>query len=333
MKIAIFAAGTGGHIYPALSIAEKFGKENVIFIASNREIERKIYKNSGFKVSHLNISGFRGKNFLEKILWPFNLTSCVLISIFLLIKYRPQNVLLMGNYISVIGLIASIFLFKDIYIHEQNAILGSANKFSLIFAKKLFTTFPLNEKKEHNFGQPVRSAFNTLSYATHSEKEHILVLGGSQGALFFNNQISEILGNLNLNEKILFQTGEHGKKTSTEKIEYIKFIENMPEVMAKSKFIICRAGASTVAEVQSMGLPAVFIPLPNSIDDHQMKNAKLACNDGGGIVLNEKNFNVEEFSQKISEFNLQNFQELSKKMAKSIHLKSAEKIVHEIKQH
>ena len=217
MKIAIFAAGTGGHIYPALSIAEKFGKENVIFIASNREIERKIYKNSGFKVSHLNISGFRGKNFLEKILWPFNLTSCVLISIFLLIKYRPQNVLLMGNYISVIGLIASIFLFKDIYIHEQNAILGSANKFSLIFAKKLFTTFPLNEKKEHNFGQPVRSAFNTLSYATHSEKEHILVLGGSQGALFFNNQISEILGNLNLNEKILFQTGEHGKKRSTEK--------------------------------------------------------------------------------------------------------------------
>ena len=331
MKIAIFAAGTGGHIFPALSIAEKFGKENVIFIASNREIERKIYKNSGFKVSHLNISGFRGKNFLEKILWPFSLTSCVLISIFLLMKHRPQNVLLMGNYISVIGLIASIILLKDVYIHEQNAILGSANKFSLIFAKKLFTTFPLNEKKEHNFGQPIRPAFNTLSYATHSEKEHILVLGGSQGALFFNNQLSEILGNLNLNEKILFQTGEHNKKISTEKIEYIKFIENIPEVMAKSKFIICRAGASTVAEVQSIGLPAVFIPLPNSIDDHQMENAKLACIDGGGIVLNEKNFNEKEFSQKISEFNQQNFQELSKKMGKSIHLKSAEKIVHEIK--
>ena len=331
MKIAIFAAGTGGHIYPALSIAEKFGKENVIFIASNREIERKIYKNSGFKVSHLNISGFRGKNFFEKILWPFSIMNCVLISIFLLLKYRPQNVLLMGNYISVIGLISSIILFKDIYIHEQNSVLGSANKLSLIFAKKLFTTFPLNEKKEHNFGQPIRSAFNTLSYDSHSKKEHILVLGGSQGALFFNNQLSKILQNLDLNEKILFQTGEHDKKTSTEKIEYIKFIENMPEVMAKSKFIICRAGASTVAEVQSIGLPAVFIPLSNSIDDHQMKNAKLACHEGGGIVLNEKKFKFEDFSQKIYEFNLQNFQELSKKMGKSIHLKSAEKIVHEIK--
>ena len=331
MKIAIFAAGTGGHIYPALSIAEKFGKENVIFIASNRQTERKIFKNSGFKVIHLNIAGFRGKKFLEKLLWPFSLISCVLISIFLLIKFRPPNVLLMGNYISVIGLISSIFLFKNIYIHEQNSILGSANKLSLIFAKKLFTTFPLNEKKEHNFGQPSRYAFNSLSYTSYSKKEHILVLGGSQGSLFFNNQLSETFKNLNLNEKILFQTGEQNQKISTEKIEYVKFIENMPEVMAKSKFIICRAGASTVAEVQSIGLPAIFIPLANSIDDHQMKNAKLACRDGGGIVLNEKNFNAEEFSQKISEFNLQNFQELSKKMGKNIHLKSAEKIFHEIK--
>ena len=149
MKIAIFAAGTGGHIYPALSIAEKFGKENVFFIASNREIEKKIYKNSGFKVCHLNISGFRGKNFVQKLLWPFNTMFCVLISIFLLIKYKPRNVLLMGNYISVIGLISSICLFKNIYIHEQNSILGTANKLGLIFAKKLFSTFPLKEKKEY----------------------------------------------------------------------------------------------------------------------------------------------------------------------------------------
>lgn len=331
MKIAIFAAGTGGHIYPALSIAEKFGKENVIFIASNRAVERKIYKNSGFQVSHLNISGFRGKNLFEKFMWPINLSICILATIFLLIKHRPQSVLLMGNYISIIGLISSIFLFKDIYIHEQNSILGSANKLSLVFAKKLFTTFPLYEKKEYNFGQPIRSAFNTLNYDTFPIKEHILVLGGSQGALFFNDQLSEVLNNLNLNEKILFQTGEFNKNKQIEKTEYVGFIENMPEIMAKSKFIICRAGASTVAEVQSIGLPAIFIPLPNSIDDHQMKNAKLACTDGGGIILDEKKFKIEDFSQKISEFNLQNFQQMSKKMAKSIHLESAEKIVDEIK--
>ena len=331
MKIAIFAAGTGGHIYPALSIAEKFGKENVIFVASNREIEKKIYKNSGFKVCHLNISGFRGKNFVQKLLWPFNTMFCVLISIFLLIKYKPRNVLLMGNYISVIGLISSICLFKNIYIHEQNSILGTANKLGLIFAKKLFSTFPLKEKKEYNLGQPIRSDFNKLSYDTHVVKEHILVLGGSQGAAFFNNQLAKILNNLNLNEKILFQTGSLNKKISTEKIEFVSFIENMPEVMAKSKFIICRSGASTVAEVQSLGLPAIFIPLPSSIDDHQMKNAMLACNDGGGVVLDEKKFDSEVFSKKIIEFNSQNFSELSNKMRKSIHLKSAEKIVHEIK--
>ena len=170
MKIAIFAAGTGGHIYPALSIAEKFGEENVIFIASNRETERKIYKNSGFKVRHLNISGFRGKNLLEKLLWPFSVTSCVLISIFLLLKYKPQNVLLMGNYISVIGLISSIFLFKDIYIHEQNSILGSANKLSLIFAKKLFTTFPLKENPLENIEKRLDEASQKESVLTDNEK-------------------------------------------------------------------------------------------------------------------------------------------------------------------
>ena len=124
MKIAIFAAGTGGHIYPALSIAKEFGKENVIFIASNRELEKKIYRDSGFEVKHLNVSGFRGKSLLEKLSWPINSILGIFSTIFLLIKFKPSSILLMGNYVSVVGLISSILLFKPIYIHEQNSILG-----------------------------------------------------------------------------------------------------------------------------------------------------------------------------------------------------------------
>ena len=117
MKIAIFAAGTGGHIYPALSIAKEFGKENVIFIASNRELEKKIYRDSGFEVKHLNVSGFRGKSLLEKLSWPINSILGIFSTIFLLIKFKPSSILLMGNYVSVVGLISSILLFKPIYIH------------------------------------------------------------------------------------------------------------------------------------------------------------------------------------------------------------------------
>ena len=330
MKIAIFAAGTGGHIYPALSIAKEFGKENVIFVASSRELEKKIFRNSGFEVKHLNISGFRGKSLLAKLFWPINLILGIFSSLALLLKSKPSSVLLMGNYISVIGLISSIILFKPIYIHEQNSILGSANKLSLPFAKKVFSTFKLNIKKELNYGQPVRSDFKNMDFDT-IKKEHILVLGGSQGASFFNKNLPNIFKKLSLNTKIIFQTGTTDNLASDKNIEYVEFIKNMSEVMSKAKFIICRAGASTVAEVQSLGLPAIFIPLPNSIDNHQLKNAEIACLEGGGIILNEKEFCEENFLKIIKEFDGLNHEVLSKKMRKSIHLESARKIANEIK--
>tara|TARA_B100000482_G_scaffold94499_1_gene67993 strand:+ start:6611 stop:7609 length:999 start_codon:yes stop_codon:yes gene_type:complete len=332
MKIAIFAAGTGGHIYPALSIAKEFGKENVIFIASNRELEKKIYRDSGFEVKHLNVSGFRGKSLLEKLTWPINLILGIFSTIFLLIKFKPSSILLMGNYVSVVGLISSILLFKPIYIHEQNSILGSANKLSLPFAKKVFSTFKLNIKKEFNHGQPVRPDFNNFDSGL-IEKEHILVLGGSQGASFFNKNLPNIFEKLTLKTKVIFQTGNNNNFISNKNIKYLEFIKNMPEVMSKAKFIICRAGASTVAEVQSLGLPAIFIPLPDSIDNHQLKNAEIACQDGGGIILNEKEFDEDNFLKIIREFDGLNHQDLSKKMRKSIHLESARKIANEIKQH
>ena len=330
MKIAIFAAGTGGHIYPALSIAKEFGKENVIFVASSRELEKKIFRNSGFEVKHLNISGFRGKSLLAKLFWPINLILGIFSSLALLLKSKPSSVLLMGNYISVIGLISSIILFKPIYIHEQNSILGSANKLSLPFAKKVFSTFKLNIKNELNYGQPVRSDFKNMDFDT-IKKEHILVLGGSQGASFFNKNLPNIFKKLSLNTKIIFQTGTTDNLASDKNIEYVEFIKNMSEVMSKAKFIICRAGASTVAEVQSLGLPAIFIPLPNSIDNHQLKNAEIACLEGGGIILNEKEFCEENFLKIIKEFDGLNHEVLSKKMRKSIHLESARKIANEIK--
>ena len=330
MKIAIFAAGTGGHIYPALSIAKEFGKENVIFVASSRELEKKIFRDSGFEVKHLNISGFRGKSLLAKLFWPINLILGIFSSLALLLKSKPSSVLLMGNYISVIGLISSIILFKPIYIHEQNSILGSANKLSLPFAKKVFSTFKLNIKKELNYGQPVRSDFKNMDFDT-IKKEHILVLGGSQGASFFNKNLPNIFKKLSLNTKIIFQTGTTDNLASDKNIEYVEFIKNMSEVMSKAKFIICRAGASTVAEVQSLGLPAIFIPLPNSIDNHQLKNAEIACLEGGGIILNEKEFCEENFLKIIKEFDGLNHEVLSKKMRKSIHLESARKIANEIK--
>ncbi len=333
MKIAIFAAGTGGHIYPALSIAKKFGEENVIFFASNKDIEKNIFSKTNYQVINLNISGFRGKNLFHKIFWPFTFLMAAWKVLLEMIKFRPKHSLLMGGYISILGIFASSILFRKIFIHEQNSVLGTANKIGAFFATKIFTSHRLNINKELLFGNPVRKGFNTLNYSKFLDKEHILVLGGSQGANFFNNNISNLIEKSNLSFKTYFQVGLDTQKESSENIKYVKFIENIEEIMSKAKFIICRSGASTVAEVQTMGLPAIFIPLANSIDDHQLRNAELACADGGGVIVDENDFNEQDFLRLIKDFDQKNLIDMSKKMHKQLHLMSAEKIANEIKQY
>jgi len=332
MKIVIFAAGTGGHIFPALSIAEEFEKDNVIFFASNRELEKQIYQKTDYKVIHLNISGFRGKNILEKLIWPISFIFNLFKVAYVFISFNPKKVLLMGGYISSLGLVAGKIFLKSIYLHEQNSILGTSNSFAKNFVKKIFTSFKLGLRNELNFGNPVRKDIRESNYFDNLNKENVLVIGGSQGSKFFNENLPQILGDSNISEKIIFQKGDHQINSTFSKIEFVDFIDNISEVFAKTKFVICRSGASTVAELQSYGMPALFFPLPDSIDDHQKHNAAFAAKDGGAIVFNERKFNKEEFLAELNRFNASDLRELSKKIKKGIHSDAAKKIADEIKQ-
>ena len=148
MKIAIFAAGTGGHIFPALSIAEEFKRDDVIFFASSRELEKKIYKETGYKVIYLDIDGFRGKSIFKKLIWPISFIYNLFKVICILINNNPKKVLLMGGYISSLGFVAGKILCKILYIHEQNSILGTSNNVAKFFSKKVFTGFKLGLSNE-----------------------------------------------------------------------------------------------------------------------------------------------------------------------------------------
>ena len=331
MKIAIFAAGTGGHIFPALSIAKEYDENDVIFFASNREIEKQIYKKTNCKVFHLNISGFRGKSVLEKLLWPISFTLNLFRVLTIFIKLNPKKVLLMGGYISSIGLIIGKILFKKLYVHEQNSILGTSNNFARRFANKVFTSFKIGLNNEYNLGNPIRKEIHEACYFDDPVKNTILVIGGSQGSKFFNENLPDILDNSEISEKIIFQKGNHLVNFLSSKIEFIDFIEDLPATFTKTKFVICRAGASTIAELQSYGMPALLFPLPNSIDDHQKINATFAAKDGGAIVFDEKKFNKELFIKELNNFNSSDLKELSKKMKKDIHFDAAKKIANEIK--
>ena len=143
MKIAIFAAGTGGHIFPALSIANEFSKEDILFFASNRDVEKKIFNQSGFNVKHLNLSGFRGKNLISKIFWVLKFPFIFLLSLIYFHQFKPDKIILMGGYISLIGYLISYTSKANLYIHEQNSVLGTANKTALLKQGKYFLDFHL----------------------------------------------------------------------------------------------------------------------------------------------------------------------------------------------
>ena len=332
MKIAIFAAGTGGHIYPALSVAENFRKDEVLFFASNRELEKQIYAVSDFKVIHLKVSGFRGKSIFQKMFFPINLLINVFKVIFELIKFKPAKSLLMGGYISVLGLIANKVLFKPIFLHEQNSVMGSANKMASSFTKKNFTSFPIGIKNEKVMGNPIRRNFCNHGYLSQLTKTKILVLGGSQGCKFFNENLPIILQKSEIKEEIIFQTGNQFSMENNNKIKYKKFIDDIPKLFNDTKFVICRSGAGTIAELQAYGMPAILFPLPNSIDDHQKNNALIYTQGNDNYIFDEYNFDSEYFLQKLNEFNSLDLIELSKKAKKDLHCEAALNIANEIKQ-
>ena len=332
MKIAIFAAGTGGHIYPALTIAKEFNKKDIIFFASSRELEKKIFKDSKFKTVHLNISGFRGKNLFKKLVWPLSFFLNIFDFIKNFIEFKPDKILVMGGYISIFGILAALIFRKRIYVHEQNSVIGTLNKFAKNFSYKFFSSFKNISNDEIYTGNPIRNQISSRGYEINKEKKFILVLGGSQGAKFFNEKLMKVLEKTNFSEEIIFQTGRKNIINSVKNIKQIEYINEIEEVFLKTKFIICRSGASTVAELQTYAMPAIFIPILNSIDDHQTINAKNACKNGGGICLSEKNFSEDLFLKKITSFYNSDLNKRSKSMYNDIHKDAASRIADEIKQ-
>lgn len=332
MKIAIFAAGTGGHIYPALSIAENFKKEEVLFFASSRKLEKDIFAKTNYQVIHLGIEGFRGKSVLKKIIFPLTVSFNLFMVLFELIRFKPSKILILGGYISILGLLASKILFKPLFLHEQNSILGTTNKIASHFTKKNFTAFKIGIKKEKNLGNPIRNQFFKDTYLSNPIKNKILVLGGSQGSKFFNENLPKILMKSEITEKIIFQTGNQAHLIDNKKIQFRNFIDNLPELFSQTKFVICRSGASTVSELQAYGMPALLFPLPNSIDDHQKINAESYSNNDSEMVFNEKDFSPEDFLERLNRFNSRDLKELSKRIKKDLHCDAAIKIANEIKQ-
>ena len=308
MKFLISAAGTGGHVFPALEFSRECIKNDheVLWIGTKTGIENRVLPQN-IKLLTIPMKGFRGKNLIFKITSLIGLIASIFKSIFYIQKNNIDYIVCFGGYISLpVGLSAWICR-KPLFLHEQNAIMGTSNKMLKKFSKIIFLGFSINEpisKKMMIVGNPIQQLKSSSFINLNHEPVRIYVTGGSQGSKFINKNIPIALNKLNIPLEIKHQSGK-GKSlgikelySSNISIEVEEFYNSPHEVILWSDFIISRAGALSLSEAVSLRRGCLMIPLPSSIDNHQLLNATYISDLDMGLIHTEHE-SIESLSQKL----------------------------------
>ena len=321
-RIVIMAGGTGGHVFPALAVAEFLKGQGwqVSWLGTHKGLESRVVPENDIEIDWLSIAGIRGKGLVSKIVAIVMLfKACVqVISIFR--KRKPNVVLGMGGYVAAPGGLMARLLGIPLVIHEQNRIPGTTNRLLAKISNQVLQAFPNSFKTKvdaKHTGNPLRKAFilaSELKRGQIANEVRILIVGGSQGAQILNNIVPEAIANfVALNDKaqlvkIIHQTGDVQLSQVRNRYQALDieaktsaFIEDMVEAYQWADLIVCRAGAMTVSEVSAMGLPAIFIPLPTAIDDHQTANARYLTDNDAALLLKQSDLNPEKLAEYIVE--------------------------------
>ncbi|MEO0102104.1 MAG: UDP-N-acetylglucosamine--N-acetylmuramyl-(pentapeptide) pyrophosphoryl-undecaprenol N-acetylglucosamine transferase [candidate division WOR-3 bacterium] len=298
--IFIVIAGTGGHIFPGIALAEgvKERGEKVLLLGRRGGMEEKIAKESGFD--------FWGYAFFKR-LFSINLVYGVVQCFCYFWRNKPKVVIACGSYASLPPILAGIALCLPIYLLEQNRMPGKMTKVFASFARLVFLGFPPPRKiknKEIWSGNPIRKAIRMIKEI---KEENILILGGSQGArflsLFFKDLAQEFP-----EEKFLIQVREEDfekiRDDTYQNCSFFVFTPNIAEILAKTKLVVSRAGASTISEILYLGLPVILIPYPYAAQNHQEWNARFCVERGCAIMIKEDDFvkNQERVKRVIKSF-------------------------------
>lgn len=341
-NVLIAAGGSGGHLYPALAVADIFLKEGFqVHLLTSRKRPANIKFNSNIKI----IEGFSiGWNRRLTGIFPtsWSLFKDFILSFRVLSKLKPILVLGMGGYVSIAPiLIASIFGIPRA-IHEQNIIPGLANKFLAPFVNKIFISFPNTnfgtfQSKVVYTGLPLREEFYNIRYLNH-DKFTVLVMGGSQGARIINDTIVEIVERRLVEDtKFIHITGTRDFDRLKEKIERLKsqnyevysYREDIWTLYEKADLVISRAGAGSVMELASVGLPVILIPYKGA-EGHQYLNAKWLVDNGRGIIIDQSQLSPTYLAEKIQGFKSMNSAEIVSNHRKVLDLpKASYKLVEE----
>lgn len=308
-RIVIMAGGTGGHVFPALAVAQALIEKGwqVSWLGTQKGLEGRVIPEQGIEIDWLSVAGVRGKGWLSLITAVLLLMKACLQAFKILRKRKPDVVLGMGGFVAGPGGLMAKLLGIPLIIHEQNRVPGTTNRLLARMANQVLEAFPdsFNKKLKAKFtGNPLRKQFAIAFDVPFSKSEpgeiKILVVGGSQGAQILNEVVPNALAALASNAlQIKHQTGVAMQKQVDDqyrslsmKAEVHAFIEDMVSAYQWADLVICRSGAMTVSEVAAAGVPAIFIPLPSAIDDHQTANARYLADAGAGLILMQKDLNT-----------------------------------------
>ncbi|MCK4833563.1 MAG: undecaprenyldiphospho-muramoylpentapeptide beta-N-acetylglucosaminyltransferase, partial [Gammaproteobacteria bacterium] len=288
----IMAGGTGGHVFPALAVADELRSRGipVVWLGTKAGIESRLVPQAGYPIEWMSITGLRGKNTLTLLLAPVRITMACWQALTVLLRRKPCAVLGMGGFASGPGGLMAWLIRKPLLVHEQNAIAGLTNKILAKFAKVVLQAFPAVFKGATTTGNPVRQSICDIDQPEsrfakqdlQQRKLRLLVIGGSLGAVKLNEIIPAALAEINEDERpdVIHQTGlkniESAKAIYADagvdaKVE--AFIDDMPAVYEWADLVICRSGAMTVFELAAVGVASILVPYPHAVDDHQTHNA------------------------------------------------------------
>lgn len=299
--LLIMAGGTGGHIFPALAVADQVRNAGwrVVWMGHPDGMEARLVPQHGFEVAWVRFGALRGKGLRRKLLLPVNLLRGFWQAFREVRAVNPDAVLGMGGYISFPGGMMAALQGRPLVVHEQNAVPGLANRVLAKVARRVLSGFPQVLPRGEWLGNPVRPSIATLPspaerFAGRSGPLRILVVGGSLGAQALNEVVPQGLALLPLEERpeVVHQAGE--KHIEALKAAYARagvhatckaFIEDMAGAYAWADLVICRAGALTVAELAAAGVASILVPFPHAVDDHQSANARFLSQVGAAVVL------------------------------------------------
>ncbi|MBC8210967.1 MAG: undecaprenyldiphospho-muramoylpentapeptide beta-N-acetylglucosaminyltransferase [Gammaproteobacteria bacterium] len=323
--IMIMAGGTGGHVFPALALANYLRDqgETIVWMGTRSGIEARLVPAANFPIEWLSIEGLRGKGLGVLAMAPFRLLKACLEALQLLRKHRPRAVLGMGGFASGPGGLMAWLIRIPVVIHEQNAVIGLTNKLLSRIARLNYFAFPQaakGVKRSHVIGNPVRQDIlgieppETRLQGRDQESMKLLVLGGSLGAKTLNDAIPAGIALLDpaLRPVVRHQCGaKHVQDCNTLyqrhqlEADVVDFIDDMQAAYAWADLVICRAGALTIAELAAAGVASILVPYPYAVDDHQFYNAGYLAQADAAIVIRNNRFDAATVAQQLKHFSSQ----------------------------